>query len=152
MRSIYLAKASGGTPLNLVPLGHTANDYAKRYERNEPMTDPLSLETVLSKFSEDADAWVLKEASSEQYVAIPHPKYPGRRPLHFFMSRSDAEALLSEILDVNPGLRDKNIFPAKVKLLQAVRAIAQKPVPGGIDGFVVHPPNEVFEFMRQQKL
>jgi hypothetical protein len=115
------------------------------------MTDPLSIETIVAEFPEDAQAWVLKEASSQQYVAIPHPKYPCRRPLHFFMSRADAEALLTEILDVNPGLQGKDIFPAKVKLLQAARAIATKPVPGGIDGFVVHPPNEVFEFIRQQK-
>ena len=73
------------------------------------MTDPLSLETIVSEFSEDAEAWVLKEASSEQYVAIPHPKYPGRRPLHFFMSRGDAEAVLTEILDVNPGLRGSHL-------------------------------------------
>jgi hypothetical protein len=115
------------------------------------MTDPLALETILSEFSDNAEAWVLKEASSEQYVSIPHRRYLGRRPLHFFMSRADAEAVLTEILDVNPGLQGRDIFPEKVKLLQAVRAIAAKPVPGGIDGFVVHPPNEVFEFIRQQK-
>jgi hypothetical protein len=115
------------------------------------MTDPLSLETIISEFTEDTEAWVLKEASSERYVAIPHPKYPGRRPLHFFMSRGDAEAVLTEILDVNLGLQGEDIFPEKVKLLQAARGIATKPIPGGIDGFVVHPPNEVFEFIRQQK-
>ena len=115
------------------------------------MADPLSLETILAEFSEDWEAWVLKEQSSEQYLAIPHPKYPGRQPLHFFMSRADAEAVLTEILDVNPKLRGKDIFPTKVKLLTAARAIATKPVPGGIDGFVVHPPNEVFEFIRSQK-
>ncbi len=115
------------------------------------MSDPLSLDTIVSEFSDESEAWVLKESSSAQYVSIPHPKHPGRRPLQFFMSRRDAEAVLTELLDVNPGLRGKDIFPAKVKLLQAARAIAEKPVPGGIDGFVVHPPNEVFEFIRQQK-
>lgn len=115
------------------------------------MTDPLSLETILAEFSEDAEAWVLKEKSSEQYLAIPHPKYPGRQPLHFFMSRADAEAVLNEVLDVNTNLQAKDIFPSKVMLLRAARAIATKPVPGGVDGFVVHPPNEVFEFIRSQK-
>lgn len=114
------------------------------------MTEPLSLEAIQSVFSEDTEMWVLKEQSSGQYVAIPHPKYPGRRPLHFFMSRADAEAMLTEILDVNPGLRGKDIFPAKVKLLQAARSIAAKPVPGGIDSFVVHSPNEVYEFLRNK--
>lgn len=59
------------------------------------MTDPLSIDTIVGEFSEDTEAWVLKEVSSQQYVAIPHPKYPGRRPLHFFMSRADAEAVLT---------------------------------------------------------
>ncbi|MDP3289190.1 MAG: hypothetical protein Q8M64_12865 [Methyloversatilis sp.] len=113
------------------------------------MTDPLSLETLVSEFSEDAEAWVLKEATSEQYLAIPHPAYPGRRPLHFFMSKSDAETILVEVLDVNPGLRSRDVFAHEVRLLDAVRAIAEKPVAGGIDGFAVHSPNEVYEFLRQ---
>ena|ERR1700733_969156 len=114
------------------------------------MNEPLSLTAVQSEFDENTKAWVIKEKSSEQYVAIPHPKYPGRNILHFFMSRSDAEDVLTEILDVNPRLRGKDIFPTEVKLLQAARAIAEKPIPGGIDGVVIHAPNEVLDFIRNR--
>ena len=114
------------------------------------MTDPLSLETIQTEFSEDAEAWVLQDTKSNKYVSIPHPKYPGRNPVHFFMSKDDAESVLTEILDVNWALRNRDIFSVKVKLLRAIRGIAADKTAGNADGFVVHPPNEVFEFVRQQ--
>ena len=114
------------------------------------MTDPLSLDTIQSEFNEESEAWVLQDTNSKKYVTIPHPKYPGRNPLHFFMSRNDAEAVLQEILDVNRALRNRNIIATKVKLLQACRSIAADKTPDNADGFVVHPPNEVYEFLRQQ--
>ncbi|MGZ8194683.1 MAG: hypothetical protein ACXWTH_03555 [Methylosarcina sp.] len=84
------------------------------------MTDPLSLETILAEFNKEAEAWVLQDEKSKKYVTIPHPKYPGRNPIHFFLSKNDAELVLIEILDVNQRLRNIDIFPVKVKLLQAV--------------------------------
>jgi hypothetical protein len=114
------------------------------------MTDPLSLETIRTEFSEDTEAWVLQDKKSKKYVTIPHPKYPGRNPIHFFLSKSDAESVLTEILDVNWALGNRDIFPVSVKLLQAIRGIAAAKTLGDADGFVVHPPNEVFEFVRQQ--
>jgi len=114
------------------------------------MTDPLSLETIQTEFGEDTEAWVLQEKKSKKFVTIPHPKYPGRNPIHFFLSKSDAELMLTEILDVNWALRNRDIFPVNVKLLQAARGIASSKIPGNADGFVVHPPNEVFEFIRLQ--
>jgi hypothetical protein len=36
-----------------------------------------------------------------------------------------------------------------VKLLQALRSIAADKTPGHADSFVVHSPNEVFEFLHQ---
>lgn len=114
------------------------------------MTNPLSLDTIKSEFNEDAEAWVLQDTKSKKYVTIPHPKYPGRNPIHFFMSRDNAEAVLQEILDVNWALGNRNIIATKVKLLQACRSIAADKTPGNADGFVVHPPNEVYEFLRQQ--
>ncbi|MBI5462793.1 MAG: hypothetical protein HY941_11475 [Gammaproteobacteria bacterium] len=114
------------------------------------MTDPLSLETIQAEFSENTEAWVLQDKQSKKYVTIPHPKYPGRSPIHFFMSKNDAESVLTEILDANFALGNREIFPVKVKLLQAIRGIAADKTAGNADGFVVHPPNEVFEFVRQQ--
>jgi hypothetical protein len=118
--------------------------------QGETMTDPLSLETILAEFSEETEAWVLQDKKSKKYVSIPHSKYPGRNPIHFFLSKNDAESILTEILDVNWALRNRDIFPVNVNLLQAVRSIAADKTLGNADGFVVHPPNEVFEFIRQQ--
>jgi hypothetical protein len=114
------------------------------------MTDPLSLETILTEFNEDSDAWVLQDKKSKKYICIPHPQYPGRNPIHFFLSKADAERVLVEILDVSPRLRNRAIFPVSVKLLQAIRGISAGSAAGNADEFVVHPPNEVFEFVSQQ--
>lgn len=114
------------------------------------MTDPLSLETILAEFNDNSEAWVLQDSKSKKYVTIPHPKYPGRNPIHFFLSKADAERVLTEILDVNWPLKNRDIFPVSVKLLKAVRSIAADKTAGYADGFVVHPPNEVFDFVSQQ--
>jgi hypothetical protein len=114
------------------------------------MTKPISLDAILSEFSEDDDAWVLQDEGSGQYLIIPHPKYPGRSPIHFFMSRQNAQDVLQEVLDANEALLEKEIFPVKVKLKQALRSIAAGGGPGKADGFVLHSPNEVYEFLRDQ--
>jgi len=112
------------------------------------MSDPLSLEVIESEFSEQDVAWVLQDHDSGKYLTIPHPRYPGRNPLHFFLRKEDAQDVLQEVLDVNPSLSGKNIFAEKVALLQACRGIAGDSTQGNADGFVVHPPNEVYEFIR----
>lgn len=114
------------------------------------MTEPLSLETIVAEFSDSAEAWVLQDTKSKKYVTIPHPKYPGRDIIHFFLSKNDAEQVLTEILDVNEVLKGRDIFAVSVNLLKAVRSIAADKTVGNAVGFVVHPPNEVFEFVRQQ--
>jgi len=114
------------------------------------MTDPLSLETIIEEFNDNTEAWVLQDTKSKKYVTIPHPKYPGRNPIHFFLSKNDAELVLAEILDVNRALKNRDIFAVSVMLLNAARSIAVDKTAGNADGFVVHPPNEVFEFVRQQ--
>jgi hypothetical protein len=114
------------------------------------MTEPIPVETLLAELSEDADAWVLQDEQSKLYVTIPHPTYPGRQPIHFFLKREDAAAVLMELVEENERLRDKNIFPVKVKLLEALRRIAADATPGNADGFVVHSPNEVYEYVRDR--
>lgn len=114
------------------------------------MSEPLSLETITGEFTEDYEAWVLQDTKSKKYVVIPHPKYPGRSPIHFFMSQQDADQVLQEILAVNSTLPRHTVVPTKVRLLQACRIIAAGGSAAGADGFVVHPPNEVFEWIRQR--
>jgi hypothetical protein len=117
------------------------------------MTEPYNLETILAEFDEEAEAWVLQDKTSGMYVTIPHPKYPGRNPIHFFMSESDAQDVLVEILDVNPKLKEKEIYPVKVKLIQTIKGVASGANKlGNADGFVVHSPNEVFEFINEKAI
>lgn len=115
------------------------------------MTEPIPIETLLSELPKDADAWVLQDQKSKLYVVIPHPKYPGRQPMHFFLKRADAEAVLMELVDENDSLKDKDILPIKVKLHQALRSIAKDINPAHADGFVVHSPNEVYEYIEERK-
>lgn len=114
------------------------------------MTEPYSLETILSEFSEDTEAWVLQEKKTGLYVTIPHQKHPGRNPIHFFLSKSDAQDLLVELLDVNEKLKNREIYPVMVKLIPAIKGIAAgSDNPWKADSFVVHSPNEVYEFMQR---
>lgn len=115
------------------------------------MTEPIALDVILSNFSNNDDAWVLRDAGSGKFVTIPHPEYPGRRPIHFFMSYDDAnDFFLQAILPQNQSFRGKTIAPFKVKLLESLRGIASTTGPDMADGFVLHSPNEVYEFLRDR--
>ena len=115
------------------------------------MTKPLSLDTILGEFSEDYEAWVLQDKTTGQYVIIPDDRFPGRKPIRFFMKREDAEGLLMELNDVNEKLRHRRIFPVKVKLKRAIQGIAADTDPDHADAFVVHSANEVFEWLRERE-
>jgi hypothetical protein len=62
------------------------------------------------------------------------------------MSRDDADRVLAEILKANPSLVAQQVTPRSVKLLASLRRIAADQSPGNADSFVVHSPNEVYEF------
>ena len=51
------------------------------------------------------------------------------------------------VLEANEQLRDKDIIPTKVKLKPAITGIASDKNPDHADSFVVHSPNEVFEYI-----
>lgn len=84
------------------------------------MAAPLSLDVIESEFSEEYEAWALQDSDTKKYVVIPHPNYPGRSPIHFFMSRDDAESVLQEILDVNQALKTRLIVATKIKLFTSL--------------------------------
>lgn len=114
------------------------------------MTQPLPLDTVLAEFSETSEAWVLQSKRQGTYLIVPDERFPGRRPVRFFMSREDAERLLAQVLKAKPSLTAEQIRPVRTKLLAALRAIAADKTPGHADSFVVHSPNEVFEFLNER--
>ncbi len=114
------------------------------------MAEPLSLEVIQSEFSEESEAWVLRDVKSGKYLIIPHPNYLNRKPIHFFFNKEAAQDVLTEVLDVNDKMRNEDVFPVQVKLLQTLREIALGKTNG--DGFVVHPPIEVYEFLESKKV
>ncbi len=62
------------------------------------MGKPLSLETILSEFTEEDVAWIIGDNNSKQYLSIPDNRFPNREIFRFFLSREDAERLLNEVL------------------------------------------------------
>ncbi|MBI4807515.1 MAG: hypothetical protein HY799_00995 [Nitrosomonadales bacterium] len=114
------------------------------------MMEPLSLDTVLSEFSEDSEAWVIQSKKNGKYLTIPDNRYPGRKPIRFFLSKLDAERVLAEVLKVNPGFTTQRLEPTNVKLLQALRSLSADKTLGHADSFVIHSPNEVYEFIHNK--
>lgn len=110
-------------------------------------TQPLPLDTVLAEFASDYMAWVL-QGKGGKYLVIPAKAYPGRSPVRFFMSKDDADRVLAAVVEVNTKLASQRIAPVKVNLHQALHSIAADTTPGHADSFVVHSPNEVFDFIR----
>ena len=114
------------------------------------MTQPLPLDTVLGEFSEDSEAWTLRSKRKGTYLIMPDDRFPGRRPVRFFMSREDADRVLAMVLRAKPSLTEELIAPVSVQLLQAIRSIASDRTSGRADSFVVHSPNEVYDFLRHE--
>ena len=113
---------------------------------------PLELDVILSEFDDGKEAWVLQDQDSMNYVIIPDNRFPGKKPIRFFMKREDAKSMFKEIKDENSLLRDKNIVPVKVKLKPSLKSIAEDKNPDNADSFVVHGPVEVYEFVRKQNI
>ncbi|HWE35669.1 MAG TPA: hypothetical protein VG406_03790 [Isosphaeraceae bacterium] len=111
------------------------------------MSGPLELDDILSEFKEEDEAWVLQDKSMGLYVTTPDSRYPDRIIIRFFLSREDADRILKATLDVCEGLQGKDIQPVSVRLKEAMRRIASSKDPNMADAFVVHSPNEVFEFL-----
>src|SRR5947208_3333598 len=112
------------------------------------MTEPISLEVLEREFDDDKEVWVLRDTRSRKYVIVPDNRFPGRRPIRFFLRKEDANALLTAIREENATFRGRRIDAVKVKLLPSARQIAAAKNPDHADSFVVHSPNEVFEFVR----
>jgi hypothetical protein len=83
---------------------------------------------------------------------VPDHRYPGKRLVRFFLRKEDAEEFLQEVLDDNEHLREKDIFAVKVKLIPALKGIANDRTPGNADSFVVHSPNEVYDWLRESNI
>jgi hypothetical protein len=103
------------------------------------MTTPLPLDT-LSEFGEDYEAWVIQSAASGKYLVIPDARFPGRRPIRFFMSEQDASRVLEAVLQARPELAKNVLTPVRVRMHDALRGLAADKNPDHADSFVVHSP------------
>ncbi len=108
------------------------------------MPNVLSLETILSEFNENTEAWLLADSTTFPYKYLSVPSKNGKQFYRFFMRKEDAEEFLIEILDVKVSLSEKRILPVKVKLLHTASLILMIPE----SYFSVHSPNEVFEYVQ----
>ena len=98
------------------------------------MTEPYSLDTILSEFDEKTIAWVLNEKTSGLYVTIPHPKYPSKNPMHFFLSEADAKSVLVELLEENEKLNHSKAFQRGIKLTE-INFVSAEPSETNIDNY-----------------
>jgi len=114
------------------------------------MIQPSSLDVILEELAEDYKAWVI-QGKNGKYLVIPDDRYPGRRPVRFFMSKLDASRVVDAVLQVKPELGAQKLVAIEVNLKQALRGIAADNDPSHADSFVVHSPNEVYEFVNQLK-
>ena len=55
--------------------------------------------------------------------------------------------MLDAVLNVRPELRRAKLYAIELKLLNSLRRIAKDSNPDHADSFVVHSPNEVYEFV-----
>jgi hypothetical protein len=62
--------------------------------------------------------------------------------VRFFLSRSDCESVIGELKKFHPEGKDYSLEPFEVPLIIGLRLIADA------DAFVIHGPNEVFDFLR----
>jgi hypothetical protein len=112
------------------------------------MTGPLPLDTLLGEFSGDSKAWVIQSKRNGLYLVIPDNRFPGRKPVRFFMSEIDASRVIDAVVRAKPSLANAGLLPVEVRLHDALRSIAADKNPDHADSFVMHSPNEVFEFVR----
>ncbi len=114
------------------------------------MIKPYSSNTIQVEFSDTTVAWILVDTTTELSVTTPHEKYPGKSIIHIFMSENDAKEFLIEVIDQSKMLSDREIYPYEVQLLKFISGIeGNKDNKWYADGYAVHSPNEVYEWINQ---
>jgi hypothetical protein len=110
------------------------------------MTKPLDVDTIVGEFSDSDNAWTVIDAVTGARLNVPDPeRYSGVEVVRFFLSRSDAEKHIAAVLAASPPLAEAVLVAVPVPLVRTAKAIAARCASGQKVGFVVHPPNEVFE-------
>lgn len=108
------------------------------------MIQPQSLSLLPGAYAEDLYVWAI-QGKSGKYLAIPDPRFPGRRPIRFFTSQVGAARMMKTVLELKPGIEKQNLVVVEVGLLAALRKANADTVPPRADSFVINNPDEVFE-------
>jgi hypothetical protein len=110
------------------------------------MIQPQSFDVILGAYSETLNVWAI-QGKSGKYLAIPDHRFPGRRPIRFFISQVGAERLMKTVLDLRPVLEKQNLVVVEVGLLAALRKVKADKTPPLADSFVVNNNDDVFELV-----
>jgi len=108
---------------------------------------PLDLDDVLAEFGEDDQAWMIFDVLSGARLNLPDDKYPGTEIVRMFLSEADARTVIDRTKTAGSAkIQNAVLVPVAVPLLQTMRGIAARRDAGEKVGYVVHGPNEVYDF------
>jgi hypothetical protein len=110
------------------------------------MIQPQSLNVLPGAGAEDLYVWAI-QGRSGKYLAIPDPRYPGRRPIRFFTSQVGATRMLHTVLELKPALEKQNLVVVEVRLHVALEKAVADTTPPLADSYVINNPDEVVEFV-----
>jgi hypothetical protein len=109
----------------------------------------LDIQTVLAEFGDKDQGWIIV-GPGDRELHWPHANYPGTAVVPIFMSKIDADTLIEQIPSDAPAKRQA-LRAKEVRIREFAAIISQRKDAGENIGFVVHPPNEVFEFSKPRE-
>ncbi|MGD0097269.1 MAG: hypothetical protein ABSB60_12295 [Terracidiphilus sp.] len=114
------------------------------------MIQPQSLDVLLGEYSEGFRVCAIR-AWSGKFLAIPDPRFPGRRPVRFFTNTYDAMRVRDAVLEVKPTMAKYKFEIVEVYLLEALRKIKADKTAPTADSFVLNSTEEVYPLLSQIK-
>jgi hypothetical protein len=101
----------------------------------------------LNDFNDEDQAWMIRDAISGARLNIPDKQYPGTEVVRLFLSEVDAKTVIEKTKAAGSTRIGNSVLVAvQVPLLMTIREIVDLRKAGTDIGFVVHSPNEVYEF------
>ncbi len=110
------------------------------------MIQPQSLDKIPAAFIDASNVWAI-QGRSGKYLAIPDPRFPGRRPIRFFASEVGARRIMNTVLELKPVMEKQELVVVEVALLTALRKASADKIPPRADSFVINNSDEVYELV-----
>lgn len=110
---------------------------------------PLELDDILADFSEEDRGWMIFDAITGARLNLPdRARYPGVEIVRLFLSEQDARSVIDRTKAAgSKKIANAVLVPVPVPLLETMRGIAARRDAGEKIGYVVHGPNEVYDFL-----